>query len=134
MNPNLKANIIFWIHTFLTIVMLISPLLVPKRYLIFIIFYYIILILHWKIFGGCILSIVEKQLKNEKYKLEYKDGFLDRLIIKIFGLQLEEDKLRTINFMSTLFPLLVSVYRYTNLYGLNLGYIVLYIFVNNFIM
>tara|TARA_B100000575_G_C23049546_1_gene604179 strand:+ start:682 stop:1095 length:414 start_codon:yes stop_codon:yes gene_type:complete len=108
-----KANIVFYIHLFLTTVNILLPLVLPKKYLKFGLLFALAIIIHWVIFDGCILTIIEHKYSKEPLTTDHKGQFLDRAIYKLTGLDLNETQLRYLTVSVTIFVVIIYSYRLT---------------------
>ena len=113
MQDKIKADIIFYLHVIILLFGIIAPPILPKKYIKHVLVYLLLLILHWTIFGGCILTILEKHYLNETYGNTYINGFLDKVVRKFFNLKLSENSLIILSTFLVLWQTVIYLYRYT---------------------
>ena len=108
---NLKADILYFIHVMIVLLSIIVPFILPLKYIKYHIFYVVVLILHWIIFDGCILSIMEKKYRNEEYPKNYKNNFFDKALNQFLFLDLNEIQLKYLSTFLLILPIIVYAYR-----------------------
>jgi hypothetical protein len=113
MNNETKGNIIFNLHVFTLCLSFILPVILPRKYLWIGPIYIILLILHWAIFGGCILSILEKKYLNEEYSPDYKGGFLDKTMKTYLNIDITEKQLFWTSTFLVMWQSIIYIFRYT---------------------
>ena len=115
-----KGELIFNIHVFVVIISFLLPVILPKKYLLIGILYVVLLILHWQIFGGCILTILERKYLNKKYSPEYKGNFLDKALKTYLKLDLAEKQLFWTSTFLVMWQTIIYTYRYTYNYEITM--------------
>ena len=114
MKDKIKADIIFYLHVMILLFGIIAPPILPKKYIKYVLIYIFLIIIHWKIFNGCLLTILEKKYLNKPHIDTYKDGFLDSVFIRFFNLHLSELILKIISTSILLWQTIIYIYRFSN--------------------
>lgn len=114
MNNKVKAEIVFYLHVMILLFGIIAPPILPKKYIKYMLIYLVLLIIHWKVFNGCILTILENKYLNKEYSNTYVGGFLDSVFIRFFNLHLSENTLKITSNSILLWQTIIYIYRFTN--------------------
>ena len=79
------SNFIFIIHTLIMCTVFIGPYILPIRFLHYYIYFVIMMVLQWFIFGGCFLTTLETG--------QLEEDFIARMIKTLFGWKINQKKL-----------------------------------------
>ena len=113
MNNKTKANLIFNLHIVVTIANLLLPVILPLRYLFIGLIFSAFIVVHWTIFKGCILTILENKYNNKQNHKTLKGQFVDRALNKFFGLDLSERQLKGLNLSMVVYIFSTYAFRYS---------------------
>lgn len=84
-SKQIVANIVKILHLLLVIIILIIPFLNYNSYLFFYIIFIPFILLHWLTNNDtCVLTLIEKKLRNVKTKEEEEQCFTQQLISPVF--------------------------------------------------
>lgn len=114
MEDKIKADIVFYLHVIVLLFGIVAPPILPKKYIKYVLFYVILIIIHWKVFNGCILTILEKKYLHKPHINTYVGGFLDSVFIRFFNLHLSENALKIISTAILLWQTIIYIYRFTH--------------------
>ena len=107
------ANFIFYLHFLVTILNLLFPIILPRRYLFIGFGFTVFIILQWIVLdGGCMLTMLEDYINNKKTSKTLKDQFVDRMFNRFFGLNFSEKQLKYINMSILIYIFSTYTYRY----------------------
>lgn len=113
MNNKTKVNLIFNLHVVVTLANLLFPVLLPLRYLFIGLIFSAFIVVHWTIFKGCILTILENKYNNKQNPKSLKGQFVDRALNKFFGLDLSEHQLKALNLSMVVYIFSTYAFRYS---------------------
>jgi hypothetical protein len=111
LEEKLKTTWYFYLHILVIILGLVLPILIPKRKLVYLLIFILVILFHWILLGGeCILTYLERvQLK--KFKITLKESFFYKMFKKYFDLKLNKLQVDMFPIFLNLYMISVCIFR-----------------------
>ena len=111
LKKTLKTSAYFYLHLLLVILGLVFPILLNKKYLVYVLIFVLVVLLHWILLGGdCIISYLDRT-RLKRNVLTLKESFFYKLFKKYFDIEITNLHVQLLSILLMLYIMVVCIYR-----------------------
>ena len=111
LQKKLKTSAYFYLHLLLVILALVLPILLNKKYLVYVLIFVLVVLLHWVLLGGdCIISYLDR-MRTKRNVLTLKEAFFYKLFKKYFDIEITNLHVQLLSVLLLTYTIIVCIYR-----------------------
>ena len=112
---NFMGNLFFVLHIIIFIFTVVLPFVMPVKYLKYLLIFFALLLVHWVLFDGCILTIAENKQRDIEMKKNdpWKNSFAYNLLYRLFGIKASDNLLINMFYGIQTGQIFVIIFRMT---------------------
>lgn len=108
----LKTSVFFYLHVLLVIAGLLLPILLQKKYLVYVLIFILVVLLHWILLGGdCIISYLDRMQVKKRETLTLDESFFYKLFKNFFGIKITNFQMQLCSVLLISYGIFVCIYR-----------------------